>query len=571
VLGVLGNGGMGRVYLARATDGRLAAVKVIRPDLAEDPAFLRMFRREATMACRVPQFCTAEVFGFDLDGDTPYLATEYVDGPTLHRAVRERGPLAGPALHRLGVAVATALTAIHGAGLVHRDLKPKNIILGPEGPLVIDFGIAHALDGVSHLSRPTAGTPGYMAPEQIRGTDVGQPTDLFAWGAVMVFAATGESPYGEGPADSVHYRTLHGQPNLVGVPTPLYGLVAVAMDPVPGCRPTAAHLLGELTGGTPPETPPNHAVAAGPPFDPGSFGPGRPVGSRHRRVMTPPSTPRVPAPPGLQPPGQAGTGQPRHVGRRLPGSARAAAAATAAVVAATVLTVVLTRHNGTDGTAQPPVATTTSATTATGTPVVTTTAAVTTTATVAARTLFAQDLTHPESGWPTESTADAQVGFQDQAYVIHALSETFTIVTMPAPTSANKADVTVSATASLAGQGYWGVTCRGSAEGSSESYHFLLTHASAIAITGPGDTGIDWHHVDGIDPTTPNTITARCADVANSGLVLTMTLNGIEVLSRQPGILLGPGYSGFIVGPFNDVEGPRADAHVTSVSITTPR
>jgi len=253
LLGRLGDGGMGSVYLARrrditehaprGDDGPLVAVKVIRPDLARVPEFRARFLREAQAARRVARFCTAEVLDVDVDGSRPYLVTEFVDGPTLWAAVRDQGPMPEVRLERLAVAVASALSAIHAAGIVHRDLKPGNILLSRSGARVIDFGIARALDSVTQLTHGSIGTPGFMAPEQALGQPVGTAADVYAWGAVMVFAAAGRPPFGEGPTPVILHRVATQAPDLSGVPAALRPVVARTMAKDPAGRPSADELL----------------------------------------------------------------------------------------------------------------------------------------------------------------------------------------------------------------------------------------------------------------------------------------------------------------------------------------
>ncbi|MBX6391481.1 MAG: protein kinase [Frankia sp.] len=244
LLGRLGAGGMGTVYLGRGQGGRLVAVKVIRPDLAADPEFRRRFRDEVEAARRVAPFCTAEVLDADPDAAAPYLVTEFIDGLRLDQAIARGGPLSPSTLTGLAVGVATALTAIHRAGLVHRDLKPSNVLLSLSGPRVIDFGIAQALVGTK--AKPTAwgfGSAGWMAPEQINGQPIGPAADVFTWGILMAYAGTGRHPFGEGQDIDLAYRTVSAEPDLSGLPAPLHDLVAAALRKDPDSRPTARELL----------------------------------------------------------------------------------------------------------------------------------------------------------------------------------------------------------------------------------------------------------------------------------------------------------------------------------------
>ncbi|MEV1245445.1 protein kinase [Nonomuraea sp. NPDC050022] len=246
---VLGRGGMGEVHLATTPTGGLAAVKVIHPELARDPAFRRRFEREVAAARRVARFCTAPVLDAGIDGDIAYLVTEYVKGPDLAKAVREQGPLSGSDLEALAVGIATALGAIHGAGVVHRDLKPSNVLLSPLGPRVIDFGIAQLAEADSQTSQAILGTPAFMAPEQVRGEPLGPAADVYAWGGVIAFAGTGRLPFGGGPPAEVLYRIVNEGPRLDGLDAGMRDVVERAMARDPRLRPTARQLLESLTGG----------------------------------------------------------------------------------------------------------------------------------------------------------------------------------------------------------------------------------------------------------------------------------------------------------------------------------
>ncbi|MFD6989559.1 protein kinase [Streptomyces sp. NPDC059943] len=245
LLGRLGAGGMGRVYLGRTTGGRLVAVKTVHAHLAAEPQFRERFRREAAAARAVTGAHTAAVLDADPASPVPWLATAYLSGVTLRRAVAAAGPLEVPVVRSLGAALAEALTSIHGAGLVHRDLKPSNVLITAEGPRVIDFGIARAL-GDHGMTRAgdIIGTPGFIAPEQI--TDSGPVTaaaDVFALGAVLAFAATGRNPFGDGTVAILLYRAVHEEPDLDGVPAEIRGLVADCLDKEPAGRPSVGAVL----------------------------------------------------------------------------------------------------------------------------------------------------------------------------------------------------------------------------------------------------------------------------------------------------------------------------------------
>ena len=251
LLGRLGEGGMGSVYLGETPSGQPVAVKVIRPGLCSDPDFRARFRSEVKRARQVPPFCTAEVIDADADHVTPYLVVEYVDGPSLADLVRDRGPVTGGNVHSVAIGVAIALAAIHDAGVVHRDLKPANVLFSLGTPKVIDFGIAKALDTTSQHTVPgqILGTIAYMGPERFdptRAAEVGPTTDIFAWGAVVTYAATGHTPF----APEAMIATAAGvglpAPDLSRLPQPLLDLVARALNEDPHQRPTAHELLEQL-------------------------------------------------------------------------------------------------------------------------------------------------------------------------------------------------------------------------------------------------------------------------------------------------------------------------------------
>ncbi|GAB3985618.1 hypothetical protein GCM10029978_098940 [Actinoallomurus acanthiterrae] len=251
--GRLGGGGMGQVFLGRSRGGRPVAVKLVRPELAEDAGFRRRFALEVEAARRVGGFYTAQVVDADTDADPPWLVTAYIPGPSLQEAVDQHGPLPQAAISVLGQGLAEGLTAIHACGLVHRDLKPSNVVLADDGPRVIDFGIARALDATSQTaSRTVIGTPSYMSPEQARGHAVGPPSDVFSLGAALAFAATGQSPFGIGSVQAVIYRVVHDDPDLTGLPAPLADLLTACLAKDPADRPAVSDILDRFA--TPTET-----------------------------------------------------------------------------------------------------------------------------------------------------------------------------------------------------------------------------------------------------------------------------------------------------------------------------
>ncbi|MGW3025181.1 protein kinase domain-containing protein [Streptomyces sp. NPDC001221] len=248
VVGRLGAGGMGRVYLARSKGGRAVAVKVVRPELAEDREFRQRFAREVAAARRVNGVFTAGVVDADPAADPPWLATAYVPGISLDTAVARHGAWQAGPVTTLAAGLAEALEAIHAAGLVHRDLKPSNVLLAADGPRVIDFGISTATEA-SAITRTgvVIGTPGFMSPEQLTGEPVGPASDVFALGAVLAFTASGSGPFGTGSAQGLMYRIVHGEPDLDAVPEAMRGLVARCLAKRPEDRPTVDALLAELT------------------------------------------------------------------------------------------------------------------------------------------------------------------------------------------------------------------------------------------------------------------------------------------------------------------------------------
>ncbi|WP_042407353.1 serine/threonine-protein kinase [Streptacidiphilus carbonis] len=251
----LGVGGMGTVYLARSRGGRSVAVKVVRPELAADPHFRERFRAEVAAARRVGGFHTAPVVDADPEADAPWLATAYVPGPTLSRLIEAQGPMDEERLRMLGAALAEALQAIHQCGLVHRDLKPSNIIMAEDGPRVLDFGIARAVESTRLTSTGVAfGTPGFLAPEQAQGLDVDGSADVFALGAVLV-AAAGGSAFGAGTPMGLMYRSVHESPDLSAVPPGIRPVLAACLAKVPAQRPAPEQLLDLFVPSSAPYTP----------------------------------------------------------------------------------------------------------------------------------------------------------------------------------------------------------------------------------------------------------------------------------------------------------------------------
>ncbi|MGW2309578.1 serine/threonine-protein kinase [Actinomadura luteofluorescens] len=248
LLARLGAGGMGRVYLAATQSGRKLAIKVVRPEFADDREFRRRFAQEVTAAQRVQNLYTAAVVDADPSGAMPWLATVHVPGPSLAEAVAESGPLPPSALPTLGAGVAEALQSIHRTGIVHRDLKPSNVLLADDGPRVIDFGIARAADATP-LTRTggVIGSPQFMAPEQVRGDASTAAVDIFAFGTLLHFAATGLSPFGEGDPQAVMFRIVQEAPRLDRCPEALRPIIERCLDKDPANRPSDAELLGELS------------------------------------------------------------------------------------------------------------------------------------------------------------------------------------------------------------------------------------------------------------------------------------------------------------------------------------
>lgn len=331
----LGEGGMGVVHLARDPEGRLVAVKVLRSLMAQDDTGRRRMIREVETMRRVRSPYVAEVLDADVSGEFPYIVTRYVPGPTLEDSIQQRGPLSAAGVELLANGLAQALTAIHAAGIVHRDLKPGNVILAEDRAVVIDFGIAQPT-GATRLTQTgmVMGTPGYLAPEVIKGEPSSPASDIHSWGATVAFAATGRPPYGTGSFETIFFRVISGRPDLTGVPGSLVPLVSAALAVDPPRRPTAAWLAVQtvapdaapgaaaLRAATLAATAPAAAAPAAPSAAPSAAPP--------QPSWTPHPEPRQPAGPALPPgpigraaippdPPRAATGEPRAAGQRAAG------------------------------------------------------------------------------------------------------------------------------------------------------------------------------------------------------------------------------------------------------------
>ncbi|GAA1995993.1 serine/threonine-protein kinase [Catenulispora subtropica] len=281
----IGAGGMGVVYLGRSPSGRLAAVKLVRPEIAEDEEFRTRFRREIDAARQVSGAYTAAVLDADPDADRPWLATVYVEGPSVRERVADAGPLPLAEARRLGSGLAEALTDLHRVGLVHRDVKPGNVLLAADGPRLIDFGIIRS-DALADLTESgfVLGSAGYLAPEQAHGRHTGPEADVFALGAVLTFAVTGRGPFGAGAPATLLLRTVSEEPDLTAVPPGLRGVIQRCLSPEPADRPPARDLIAMLAAGAEPlpeRVPPTRAVAV-PAHVPAATTPNLPASPRGR-------------------------------------------------------------------------------------------------------------------------------------------------------------------------------------------------------------------------------------------------------------------------------------------------
>ncbi|WP_405438084.1 bifunctional serine/threonine-protein kinase/ABC transporter substrate-binding protein [Streptomyces anulatus] len=266
VLGRLGAGGMGVVLLGRSPGGALVAIKLIRTEYADDVGFRARFRREVAIARQVRNRWAVPVVDADTEAPAPWLATEFVPGPALSEAVGSGGPLPERGVRALGSMLAEALEAVHAAGLVHRDVKPGNVLLGLDGPRLIDFGIARALDDtVLTATDVIVGSPGFLSPEQAQGRRIGPASDVFSLGCVLVYAATGGRPFGSGPVEAMLFRTVHDTADLSALPPGLVPVVEACLSKDPGDRPAAAEIrrafAEDLSGGSWLPGPVTHLIA----------------------------------------------------------------------------------------------------------------------------------------------------------------------------------------------------------------------------------------------------------------------------------------------------------------------
>lgn len=314
LLGRLGEGGQGVVYLGRRLGappadagaparqpGERVAIKVWRGDVAIDETSRARLIREVEAAKKVADY-TARVLEADVTADRPYVVSEFVDGPSLQQLVTEEGPRTGGALLSLATATAMALNAIHRAGIVHRDLKPHNVLLGREGPRVIDFGIAKALDATTTLTKGLIGTPTYMAPEALNGDDVTPKADIFAWGATIAFAASGKAPFGGDSLPAVINRILNQDPDLDALPPALRGLIADCMAKDPADRPTARQILLHLLDLEERGPLDDHPTTAYEETLSAAATPAPPTTAQPDTLLAPPPDPRPPLQPPPQPP-----------------------------------------------------------------------------------------------------------------------------------------------------------------------------------------------------------------------------------------------------------------------------
>jgi Protein kinase domain len=307
----LGAGGMGVVYLGSTPGGRSVAVKVMRPELGDDRGFRERFRQEIDAARRVHGLYTAQVIDADPTAVPPWLVTAYVPGPSLQEAVAAHGPMPVQTVYQIVAGVAEALQAIHAAGVIHRDLKPSNVLLAPDGPRVIDFGIARAAEATALThSGMRVGSPQFMAPEQVAGDPATPATDVFALGSLATYAALGRAPFGNGGGEAVLYRILHQDADLTGCPMPLRSLIERCLAKDPAQRPAPAEIIWFCQGELGAALAPGHATQSAQSWLP----PGVAADAAYLSTLTasPPGPPGQFGPPGPPAPA-APVGGPRHI------------------------------------------------------------------------------------------------------------------------------------------------------------------------------------------------------------------------------------------------------------------
>ncbi|GAA1869819.1 serine/threonine-protein kinase [Actinomadura bangladeshensis] len=512
LIGRLGRGGMGTVYLGEDTAGRRVAVKVINRELAGEGAFRDRFRREVTAARQVRRFCTAPVMDAELDHDPLYVVTEYIEGPSLESAVAERGPLPGSDLEGLAVGVATALAAIHGAGIVHRDLKPANVLLSSTGPRVIDFGIARALDATDGPTRTGqfVGTPNYLPPELLRGEQVSPASDVFSWGCVVAYAGTGAAPFAGSTVPEIFYRVVHEEPKLDGLDPGLRDVVAAALDKDPRRRPSVQEVLGRLVGnGTTDPATLAETVQAGWHGPSGPSGPGGGHAGAGTQASAVPTAFQQPN--GLHGPdvtrrdARPGSGS----GGGLSGRALAIGGAAVAAVVLAVLGFTLLRSDG------PP---------------------------DDLATAFSDAFSSPDSGWG--DIYDKTYGYADGKYRMQT-SGTIGTVTRWVPKDKAEdfpdpmlATVTVSVEQGPADSAF-GMICRGN-EDAKKQYVFLVRHDGKGAVlrklngdVGTKDLAVP-DSVPGFDSDGPNKVQIACEGQEEDGpkVRLRLWVNGEKVIDE---------------------------------------
>ncbi|GAA4221804.1 serine/threonine protein kinase [Streptosporangium album] len=526
----LGQGGTGEVFLARDPDGRQVVVKLIHPHLAAGPAFRQRFQQEAEAASRTARSCIAPVVDTRLDGDQAYLVTEYVDGPDLRRRVEGEGPLAGSALDTLAVSTAVALQAVHAAGVVHRNLKPSTVLLGPLGPRVIGFGVAH-LTG-------QAGAPGYVSPEEARGEEVGTASDVFAWGGIVLYAATGRTPSGGGTGlygDRVGpgLTGLHGaepgpaeppggsvEPDLTGLHGPLRELAGRALAWDPAHRPSVQDILRILTGAADPAT----SLAS------------RPAPPNPQEVR-PPALPAVVERPAPRPPTPAAD-TPATQWRRSVALPLAGGVAVALVVAGISFFLPDDGAAGDRRPPTPPAVDVSGTAQPTGSPSAPTTPSPSPSSTPAtakptsARTLpFLDDFTGPNSGWTVAARGRGKHRPVRGAYRLVASSDDYLPVIAPVSTPVGNTTITAKLQM-LGGKGTFGVFCRGMDKGS-RRYEFSITSDgdASIVKSGEAPATVKRVRVPGYDPARLVSLQATCRG-GTAGTSLSLRVNGRQVVSR---------------------------------------